>query len=92
MYLLLLVLAVATYNAYQLHRLERIMAADKAALDAKIDEVISIVEKAVADFQAKIDAGAQAVDFQPEVDKLQSLVDAVKAADPVSSATETPQV
>jgi hypothetical protein len=50
------------------------------------------VEKAVADFQAKIDAGAQAVDFQPEVDKLQSLVDAVKAADPVSSATETPQV
>lgn len=71
------------------------MSADRAALDAKIQEVATRNENVIADFQKKVkdlqdklDAGAT-LDFQAEVDVLQGVLDKANAADPVP---ETPAV
>ena len=80
--LLLLITAGTIYNGVQIYLLEKKMAADKAALDAKLDELAAKLTNVIADLQKVIDAGGSAEDFQPEVDKLQAMVDALNTADP----------
>jgi hypothetical protein len=71
---------------HRTHRLEITMSADRAALDAKIQEVAAKYDTTIADIKAVI-AALQAkigtsADFQAEVDALQAVVDKETSDDP----------
>lgn len=61
------------------------MAATRDQLDAIITTLVARISNVISDFQAKINAGTPPEDFQPEVDKLQAMVDALNVADPDNS-------
>jgi hypothetical protein len=75
---------------HRTHRLEKTMSADRAALDAKIQEVaakydstIANIKAVIAALQAKVGTSA---DFQSEVDALQAVVDKETTDDPGAPA------
>jgi hypothetical protein len=85
------------YNLYLNRKLEKTMAADRAALDAKIqqlatrfDNVVADLKTVIVNLQAKIDQGSQPADFQIEVDMLQGVLDKANAVDPDNTNNETP--
>lgn len=80
--LLVLIAAGTLFNAVKIYLLEKRMPADFAALNAKVDELGTRLTNVIADLEKKIEDGAPAEDFQPIVDKLQAMVDAVNTADP----------